>query len=593
MQHVMFGTLGLVYMSVALLVATYLTGLIAVKILKLPRTMISTYVIGFSVLPAIIAYLSYIHFWRIPHSAELAGILLFSYGIYTAVRVRKMAVKLIQVVCTPNLIVVLVPLLALICIKIQYLWGGEFSHGDEINRTAFVSSFANNFLKPAHPVLLGEPIVYPYYLFETGAFLYAITNGITYPGTALLTVTIAAISLGFLVLFEVCNYCCKHNKNGFIYVVILITTSPITFNAFNWITRSIQENKTIGQMTGILNAGYHYFFGITLACLAVTHAQKFIEKGRKEDARLCVIELVSCFTFAGIPFIWAFCGFVLYGIHELLYAKKIIWLRLLGKEVPMLLFITTILVAPQWANFLPRDQSIFSVTSPHWWFIRPAIDIIIGWKALVATSTLTLLNGAGIFLGVGFVIAPLFLILRKHYSQKWHKELVPYGYMIVGTWLLLICTSTNGPDWFGRGPLFAFICVAIIIGVLVSHSKKNIQIIMCALLVLPVLLGVSQIPIPSYQIHNTVRLMHNQIPLHVIYTEKMYSPYSVYAIRAGRGVYASPPEFMKAYLVGEKARMILNMPNSAQPCLSTWYNAPLPIQKGVTFDGEFFKEYSC
>ncbi len=538
-------------------------------------------VLGFGILPILAAWLGLTGWITLIHVVSIfTGILAALWGAWIVRRgmlyTWRYRRSLWGTLCIP-----IFTSIAIASAKLGYLVGGPRSHHDEERSILFISALANNFLKPAYPFNYSIPVAYPFYLFETGSLLYLATNGWSLPSIPLLVITLGAIAMSYAVLWLICSDE-ESSKAWFIW-----SSAFITFVGLLWIPKfwdgAAFVSQQVQSLPSTLHAGTHYLFGTMIGILGLKHLQRYIQgNGNQTDGKVFVICMALAFTFAGIPSIWALAAgllLVCIGLPHLLRAPMINHLRVSMCALASIVCI----IGPQTPNLFPRLASTFYFSAPHWWFIRPTLDVInttifpeAFWKPLA--SILILLINVGPILTPVIILAPLFAWLTYRGIIK--PEITTYVVGIFASWLLLTFTSAPSGDWFGRGPLFAEICAALIAGNIVQHYKHHKWIVYLCVFFMALQAATS----PGFlswnltEASSQVRILNGSLPIgSVVVTETYDDPLAEQILKAGRGVFTIPPTAFMAYLNNvhllEKWGILLRYHH----CESSWLGSPTPL----------------
>ena len=535
---------------------------------------------GFSLFPAVLAIMGYLKVWMIPYVPNLVGLACISYAVFWISKNVDLAY-----LKRKDLALFIVPIIAilyLVILKINYIWGGPLSHMDEGRSILFISGLANNFLSPAFPTIYSIPVMYPFYLFETGAFLYLATSGIGYPTNPLLVITIWALALGYLALYESCTKFCTKPKKVFLYASAVITTSGLAIYQPRILLDTVHPFM-LGQMTGLFGAGYHYFFGICMAVMGVAYFIEFLKTSKKHNFILAVFGIVTCFGFAGIPAAWAGFSIIVIFLVWLPVGKISTAKGLSAKAAIVALF----MLGPQLFSFMPALTPLFGFTLPHWLLIRPFVDVVnktplpdILWQPLI--GPLTILVAVGPILAFSFLILP-FIVIRKNFL----------AWAVVSSVLLLSITETWGPDWFGRRPLFAIVLSGILISIFIENKSRTIKTLFISILVAQTLY---YIPLPILHFQRAlpvVSTIHNGLKIGTLFFTPEYNQLAENTLLAGRGVLTAPSEAHEAYLPNKTILNRMGIPLKITVCSKNAFGKTIPRGVFVIIKEDKMHEYRC
>ncbi len=546
--------------------------------------------LGFALFPVLVSYGGLANLWRaVPFLSTIVAMAAFVYGIVVTVRcVRKINGTVIR----RNWWIVAVPvgvILMLLITKFAYLMGGR-SGGDETRSILFVSSFASNALKPAYPFDFSLPVAYPYYLFQTGAFLYHAASGVLLPSIALLATTLVAVGLSYRVLFlTVTHLFTERPDRKFFLAACMLTFSGFyglkeTFHLLPFIRLQAQP------MSEYLHSGYHYLWGVALAVWGMALLGSYVREGGKTALLLAILLLCLSFGYSGISGIWAGFGAIVVVLHSLIEKPNRIVPLL--RSVPATLAIVVFALLPQLFSVLPRFDEPFAFSLPHFWLLRDAQLFMTQngsgafslWRLLLA-GPLIILSNTGPFILAAMGMCLIAVTRRYTRDAEWER-LFPLAVTVVVALFLLTFTTTVKTDWYSRGVLVPTIFGAIIGGKLFSplffHGKRLIAAAMTLLLGIQAVSALLEQTMhishaPEFEV---AREINETYPLGTIFYEPEFV-YGTYVLTAGRAVVTKPPVAFISYIPHWDLLARLGKVQAYAPCLHSFYGSSTPDNQFV------------
>jgi len=538
--------------------------------------------LGFSMFPVFLSWGGLIGIWRPLFSASLAGMLLASVGAVVLFRMAKSHTSARLLVHWKLWSLPLLIVLFIIRMKWGYLFGGILG-GDEARSIVITSAFATNALMPALPYNFSLPYVYPFYLFESAAFLHRVALGTSYPSVALLSVALMAIAISYRMIFLICRRIFTHANREFLFTSVLLT-----FSGF----RDVSDRSgflsfiqgPFAWVTPYFDSGTHYFFGVIIGILGVVYLAEFLRGGEADTWLLAVCCLFFCFGFAGIPFCWLALGAFVVFLNEL----KITPLRHCLGRVPLVssLLLFIILIGPQIFSVLPKGFQLFSLSWPHLWF-PDALDFVhptMRAMAIILSSPLLIFMNAGPFLMIGFIgafVLAFRIPLLRLKDDDWQR-LLPLCICVVVSAFIFTFTRGSSGDWYARGSLVplilsAFIGAKIISSVFSRGRRMYLLVLGIPLLAIQVfsfVLGMQNFaPMPS----RLVQDIHTQFPFGTVFYEETISSHALAAAEAGMATLTrTPPDFQNKMNSRSMLEQYLGVHAWHLPCNTSYYSSNTP-----------------
>jgi hypothetical protein len=544
-------------------------------------------VLGYAVFPVLLAVGGFLRLWMIPWITEAAGLALGVYGAHTLWTERRAyRAKLSDRWLRYAVICLGLALIALLIPKIGYLAGGH-AHDDEGRSLVLTVLFAANGLKPAFPYAASLPVAYPWYSFETSAFLYRSAHGVLFPSIAILAVTIGNLTAFALVLYKLW----QRMKGAHAASLSLLTGALLLFSTMKGFRTPVQ---TVNHN---LVAGYHYLFGILLGTFGVSILWSSLKSGNRKQWAIAVLCIALSLGHTAIPGMWIIFQTA---VVLLLGGWLLGWGRVIGlgvRMIPLSVLTVVLVLLPQFANFLPRLAETFSFSLPHLWFPNSAGKFIGGSVGILRAvlslefSFLVLLLNVGPFLLAGAAYGILLFFLRRKNLKD--EPLLPIATGILVSALLLTITEAPSGDWYSRGMILptvlsAFTMAAFLHPLLTRKNGIGTMTRVCTLVLLCVL-GV------SFLIEQRSRVAvflsptlsrWRETPLDVpYYTVSAENPVSSDIISAGRAVIEVPPITHQAFLNNPAALKTFGIVGGFGPCSKSAFGSNAPAGRFAVISG--------
>jgi hypothetical protein len=591
MTQAVIATAVSLYFLLILIGASDLTGMLlswAVFTGDLPREY--SFPLGFGVFPVLIAYGGFFGLWRLPGLGPVLAAGCAIVGGVVATRVlmtldwRSHLKTYWWIYAIP-----LCALLLLAVVKTGYLFGGT-SDGDEAGRSIMLTSaFASNALKPAFPLDFSMPIVYPYYLFETAAFLYFGIQGYLLPSIALLVITLFAIGLSYYVLFLSCELVFrKDQKKKFV-----LAAAFLTFSSLHWFNEKLAFAPFVAwqvqPISEYFHSGYHYLYGVLAGLLGIAFLSEYMRGKEKRFWLLALICFCLSFGYSGISFAW-----IAFGVGALLLnfviEKRFMAVREFLPVLPMTCAVALFLVLPQFSNFLPRFNPTFSFSWPHLWFLRDAERVVASYHGSFPLFTMLWVGLAiplvntGVFVMAGFGMAFLAVtdwFLRRA-DEEWQR-LLPVSTMLVMSALLLTMTSSITGDWFSRGFLvptvFSCMIAAQLFHPLFFEKRNAWAAVVLVILIVQAFSVFKEHTGKIADVAGDFAVQINQhYPLGTVFYQSQFDESAEHIQLAGRAVTTTPPPGYAAYLNHpDVLQKVFGVTVGFGPCGRSVYGVSMPL----------------
>lgn len=550
--------------------------------------------IGFAVLPVLVAILGFVGLWRIPGLAIVSAVAAACKGILVVrsfiQRVRDEETPFMRKYWTA--IVPCFVLILLAITKYHALHGGMSGDGDESRSILFTTAFAANALKPAFPLDFSLPVYYPYFLFETSAFLYASVHGVLFPSIPLLATTLAALVASYGILFLTAQRLFLRSPDrAFFFVSLFVTFAGMRSLLADMPALSFLTRVPIRETANFFHTGIHYFFAVCLCILATVLCWQGMERREKDACVLAAGLTFLGFGFSGIPVVWMGCGIVvLLGIF--LLRKRAEAIRFIGTCLPSTILLAIVFLSPLFANFLPRQYPVAIIEGPHSWFQRDFaffaeqnhLASSIGANILFAVAAIFLSMGFCLF--VGFCSAPFIALLRrsKQTDPVWHA-LFPITIVLLVSWLLPVFTTGTSNDWTARGFLVpivfsAFVASAIFSTMIASPKTRWSASIIVGLIVIfqGTIFLRDTFAQRSSRPSETVAHLQAALPFgSIVFVPKQSEADSEAILAAGRAVIMEPPPSRANYLLDHTIlESIFQVTDAFVPCIQSRYGRNTP-----------------
>ena len=596
------------YEGTILLGAGALTGLLLAKLFggRLPESY--RLPLGFGFFPVLVTWGGFIGIWRIPFVTEAAGLACAVAGVRWSVQaVRGATWAEIRAsgrwYALPVFVVTL-----LFWMKSSYLLAGH-SHGDEGRSVAFVTTFANNALKPGFLFDTSLPVAYPFYLFQAAAFGYRAVSGYLYPTIPLLAATLIAIFLSFRMLHLASQALFGSDGNR----IFLLASAILVFSGLESYRKILIENGMsyllvgpVQPYTDNLHAGYHYIWGVSIAVLGIAQLWTFLRTRNGDQWRLFVLCICLSFGYSGIPTLWIIVGACILLLAFIAESGKPAFLVLL-RALPVSLLIWSGILIPQIFNFLPRIVQQFSFSLPHPWYPRD-IEVFIeqtghSFELLksFAVGPIGIIRGAGILI---FASLPLSILVCMRQIRKRSissaSPVFPLCVIVSAAVLILTCTTSITSDWFARGFIGTEIVGSLVMAYLllpyVSSRKYLPQVLVLGI---PLALLHSIAFLRSYEAPNIpmnfseIREWNRKYPFETVFYTKEFGEKADQLMMAGRYVITVPSPPLYAYFLHPDTYRKMGLEPTFVPCEKSWYGNNSPPDTFVYVDDPQLKMIPC
>lgn len=544
------------------------------------------------------------HLWHIPYLSSVIGIFAALYGLIVSIRfLQKNFWRLMR----KNWLSLLVPVFVLSLLfytKLAYLQAGS-SDGDEARSFLFTSALASNDLKPAYPLDLSIPVAYPYFSFETSAFLYHAARGYSFPSVALFATTLVTVGLFFYVLYLISSLVFheKEHRRSYVLTTVFLTFSGVA-GLKHWVTLPSFVRYQIQPMTLYFHSGYHYLWGVCLGILGIVLLAQALRGRTWHLWYTAILLLFLSFGYAGISAAWIGLGGMIVFLHYFLADWKRMLLPLL-RRVPVSIATACIALLPQLFSLLPRFDASFSFSFPHFWFpVDSQLFLVMTsplefsfWRVSIVAPTILLTN-IGIFLVValGFsVVSVTQWFTRRH--EEWLR-LLPVSICIVVAIALMTFTTTVKTDWFSRGFLVPTILCSFIAAKLFGPFFRRWW------LAAPILLLILIQALSFWE--ENVRYHFSLPPKHLTAMQEINDTYDLGTIfyekefilgndifRAGRASISVPPAAFASYLPHPDVLARIGIQRGFGPCMRSAYGMNTPTNHYVDTRGGTWIEKTC
>ncbi len=400
-------------------------------------------------------------FHAIPPLLPVIGLGLASYAAYNThkarVKLKRYALDCFKYPLWPLTLLVLILFATFAKAHWCYFWGGSNNFlYDEIRGASFTTSFAANYLKPAHQLNLSLPVRYGYNFFQYTAFLYSTVNGLSFPTIALWLGSLIAIS-GFTISFVRFTRLFVHlpSTSSSVIAVLLITFwgLDIFINPeLPWSDGHIETwnyPRQITQTGTMWNLLYHYLAasGLGLEALVCLH-QAFAKKQKQYliATALLLVGSLTCATITGIFF--GLCAIIILPLYLIFSWKQktLVWLiRQIPTSLPITLLFLLFILLPQSFVFIGAEG--YARFTPHakLWFNDVWVEKanLHDWYDFFKT----LLFELGFVHFVAFLLSPFtaYMLIRKQPML---------ASIVLGTLIsIILCLSfvnAQSFDWYWR-----------------------------------------------------------------------------------------------------------------------------------------------
>ncbi len=550
-------------------------------------------ILGYAVFPILVAIGGFLRIWMIPWFTEATGAALGVIGIHALWTARaSFGTALTNRWSRYLLGGFAVAFILLLIPKIGYLWGG-YAHDDEGRSLVLTVLFAANGLKPAFPYAASLPVAYPWYSFETSAFLYRSVHGTLFPSSTLLAVSFANLSAFVVMLYKLWRRISGHNAAA----LTLLSGALLMFSTLKGFADLDLFRTPVQTVNHNLVAGYHYLFGIMLGTFGVSVLWSALREGNRKRWMIAVLCVALSLGYSAIPGMW-----IIFQTAALLLLGGWLfgWRNVVRQgldALPLATVTVVFVILPQFANFLPRLAETFSFSLPHLWFPNSAAKFINGSDGFLRVflslefSFLVLILNIGPFLFAGAAYGILLFFLRRKNLRD--EPLIPIATGIVVSALLLTITKAPSGDWYSRGMILptvlsALLMAAVLLPLLTRRDGRGKAVLTCVLFLLCGL-GV------SFLIEQRTRvalfpsstLSHwRTVPLEVpYYTVSDDNPVAGDIIKAGRATIEVPPITHQAFLNHPNALKNLGIIGGFGPCSQSTYGSNAPIDLFAVLSG--------